>query len=181
MPFEIVQVGDPVLRMTARPLAAEEIAARETHELIEHMRETMQAAPGVGLAAPQIGLPLRIAVIEDRADYQKDIAPESLAERGRRPVEFFALINPRIVDRSEEQDTFFEGCLSLAGFSALVRRSRRVTVEYLDAEGHSQRLEAEGWLARILQHEIDHLDGRLYIDRMDSRSFSTIANLTAKR
>ncbi len=72
---------------------------------------------------------------------------------------------------------FFEGCLSLAGFSALVKRSRQVTVEYWDERGQTRRIEAQGWYARILQHEIDHLYGNLYIDRMDSRSFMSIDNL----
>jgi peptide deformylase len=177
MTFEIVQVGEPVLRQAARPLSAEDIAAPETQELIEHMRETMRAAPGVGLAAPQIGLPLQLAVIEDRPEYMKDITAEKMAERGRRPVEFLVLINPKIVQRSAEEIAFFEGCLSLAGYSAVVKRACRVTVEYLDAHGRPQRLEAEGWPARILQHEIDHLLGTLYIDRMDPRTFTTIANL----
>ena len=177
MTFEIVLVGDPVLRMAARALSAEDIAAPETQELIEHMRETMRAAPGVGLAAPQIGLALQLAVIEDRPEYMKDITAEKLAARGRCPVEFLVLINPRIVERSGEEIAFFEGCLSLPGHSAVVKRARRVTVEYLDAQGRPQRLEAEGWPARILQHEIDHLLGHLYIDRMNPRTFTTIANL----
>ena len=72
---------------------------------------------------------------------------------------------------------FFEGCLSVAGFSALVKRSRRVAVEYLDERARPQRVEASGWFARILQHEIDHLSGRLYIDRMETRSFTSIENM----
>jgi peptide deformylase len=93
-------------------------------------------------------------------------------------VPFQVLINPRITEQSDQQAEFFEGCLSLAGFSALVKRSRQITVEYLDERGQSRRIEAQGWYARILQHEIDHLHGRLYIDRMDSRSFMTVDNLT---
>jgi len=138
----------------------------------------MRDAPGVGLAAPQVGLPLQLAVIEDRPEYARDIAAERLAERERAPVPFQVLINPRIVEQSDEQVEFFEGCLSLAGFSALVERSRRVTVEHLDDRGQLRRIEAQGWYARILQHEIDHLYGRLYIDRMESRSFMSIDNLT---
>src|ERR1700733_11245513 len=142
------------------------------------MHETMGDAPGVGLAAPQIGLALQPAVIEDRPEYTKDIAADRLAERERQAVPFQVLINPRIVERSDEQVEFFEGCLSLAGFSALVKRSRQVTVEYLDQRGQPRRIEAQGWYARILQHEIDHLHGNLYIDRMDSRSFMSVDNLT---
>lgn len=167
-----------MLRQAARPLLQEEIALPETQQLIAWMHETMRDAPGVGLAAPQVGLPIQLAVIEDRPEYSKDIAPERLAERERQPIPFQVLINPRIVERSEQQVEFFEGCLSLAGFSALVKRSHEVTVEYWDELGQPRRIEAQGWYARILQHEIDHLHGRLYIDCMNSRSFMSIENLT---
>jgi peptide deformylase len=176
--LKIVQVGEPVLRQRARPLLQEEIALPETQQLIAWMQETMRDAPGVGLAAPQVGLPLQLAVIEDRPEYSKDVAAERLAERERQSVPFQVLINPAIVEQSEEQVEFFEGCLSLAGFSALVKRYRRVTVEYWDERGEQQRMEAQGWYARILQHEIDHLYGRLYIDRMEPRSFMSLDNLS---
>ena len=178
MRLKIVQAGEPVLRQPARPLLQEEIALAETQQLIAWMHETMRDAPGVGLAAPQVGLPLQLAVIEDRPEYTKDVAAERLAERERQAVPFQVLINPRIVEQSEEQVEFFEGCLSVAGFSALVRRSRQVAVEYWDELGEPHRIEAQGWYARILQHEIDHLYGRLYIDRMESRSFMSIDNLS---
>ncbi len=177
MRLKIVQAGEPVLRQPARALTREEIQLPEIGQLIEWMRETMHDAPGVGLAAPQVGLPISLAVIEDRAEYTQAIAPERLAEREREPVPFLALFNPRITQRSQEQAEFFEGCLSLSGFSALVKRSRTVAVEYDDPHGAPQRIEARGWLARILQHEIDHLNGYLYIDRMEPRSFMTVDNL----
>ncbi|HTR34410.1 MAG TPA: peptide deformylase [Bryobacteraceae bacterium] len=176
MRLKIVQVGEPVLRQQARPLLAEEIALPVTQQLIEWMRDTMRDAPGVGLAAPQIGLPLQLAVIEDRSEYAQSVAAEVLAERERQPVDFQVLINPRIVERSEEEVEFFEGCLSLTGFSALVKRSREVVVEALDEHGQERRIEARGWYARILQHEIDHLHGTLYIDRMAPRSFMSLEN-----
>jgi peptide deformylase len=176
--LKIVQVGEPALRKRARLLLPEEIALPETQQLIAAMQETMRDAPGVGLAAPQVGVPLQLAVIEDRPEYSKDITADRLAERERQVVPFQVLINPIIVEQSEEQVEFFEGCLSLAGFSALVKRSRQVMVEYLDERGRPRRLEAQGWYARILQHEIDHLNGRLYIDRMEPRSFMSIENLT---
>jgi peptide deformylase len=175
--LKIVQVGEPVLRQRARPLLHEEIVLPETQQLIAWMHETMRDAPGVGLAAPQVGLGVQLAVIEDRPEYSKDVAADRLAERERSPVPFQVLINPRIVRHSDEQAEFFEGCLSLAGFSALVKRSRQVVVEYWDQHGLPRRIEAQGWYARILQHEIDHLHGSLYIDRMDSRSFMSIDNL----
>jgi peptide deformylase len=177
MGLTIIQAGEPVLRQVSRALAAAEIVLPATQQLIEDMRETMRKAPGVGLAAPQIGLPLQLAVIEDRPEYLKDVAPERLAERERKPVPFLVLINPRIVEQSKDIAEFYEGCLSLAGFSALVGRSRGVTVEYTDEHAQPKRIEARGWFARILQHEIDHLQGRLYIDQMETRSFTTLDNL----
>ena len=177
MGLTIIQAGEPVLRQVSRALAAAEIVLPATQQLIEDMRETMRKAPGVGLAAPQIGLPLQLAVIEDRPEYLKDVAAERLAERERKPVPFLVLINPRIVEQSKDIAEFYEGCLSLAGFSALVGRSRSVTVEYTDEHAQPKRIEARGWFARILQHEIDHLQGRLYIDQMETRSFTTLDNL----
>jgi len=153
-----------------------EIVGKEIQTLIESMRKTMHEAPGVGLAAPQIGHSLQLAVIEDRAEYHKDISAEQLRERERRPVPFHAIINPRITEKSDDVAEFFEGCLSLPGFSALVPRARTVRVEFLNERGMKETLEASGWYARILQHEIDHLRGTLYIDRMDSRTFGSLDN-----
>jgi len=174
--LKIVQVGDPVLRQTARPLTADEIASKEIQSLIAHMRDTMRDAPGVGLAAPQVGMPLQLAVIEDREEYFKDIAPAQLAERERAAVAFRTIINPRIAEIPGATVEFFEGCLSLAGFSAIVPRARSVRVECLDENGEPRVIEASGWYARILQHEIDHLRGQLYIDRMRSRTFMSLEN-----
>lgn len=177
MLLPIVQAGEPVLRKRARSLTPQEIRTKEIQKLIEHMRETMRAAPGVGLAAPQIGFSLQIAVIEDRKEYHKEVAAEHLAQRERKPVAFHVVINPAI--RVAEDDStveFFEGCLSLPGFFALVPRYRNVRVECLDHRGHAKTIDASGWYARILQHEIDHLYGHLYIDRMHSRSFSSKEN-----
>jgi len=173
----IVQAGDPVLRQRARSLSPGEIHSAEIQNLIEQMREAMRSAPGVGLAAPQVGQSLQLAVIEDRAEYHEDISADLMAERQRKPVPFQVLINPEIVSRSEEHKIFFEGCLSVAGFCALVPRSALLRVNYLDQHGLPQSLEISGWHARIIQHEVDHLQGTLYIDRMLSRSFTSLDNL----
>jgi peptide deformylase len=178
MPLSIVEVGNPVLRRIARALSQKEIHASEIQKLITQMRESMHSAPGVGLAAPQVGHSIQLAVIEDREQYHKDIAPEQLAAKERRPVPFHVLINPKVVWQSEETRAFFEGCLSLPGYTAIVRRVRAVKVECLDEKGNSRSIEATGWYARILQHEIDHLQGRLYIDRMETRSFSSLDNFS---
>jgi peptide deformylase len=176
MPLEIKLAGEPVLRQTARKLTREEILSPSTQQLIEQMRETMYKAPGVGLAAPQIGLGLQLAVIEDKTEYMKDIAPKILAERGRKPVPFQVIMNPVLTLETAPDADFFEGCLSLPGLTALVLRATRVRVECLDHRAQPQILHASGWYARILQHEIDHLHGSLYIDRMEPRSLCTLDN-----
>jgi peptide deformylase len=168
-----------VLRQQARTLTKEEIRSRETQDLIAAMRETMYDAPGVGLAAPQIGLPLRLAVIEDKPEYLKDAPPAFLKERERKPVPFHVIVNPQLKVGDGEKVSFYEGCLSLAGFTAVVPRARSVRVECLDHRGEPEMIEASGWYARILQHEIDHLNGTVYIDRMHPRTFSTIDHFNA--
>ena len=177
MTLPIVQTGDPVLRKVARPLSVEEISGEATKRLIEQMRETMRAAPGVGLAAPQIGESIQLAVIEDRSDYIKDISSEQLAQRQRSPVDFHVIINPQLLVVGEEAVDFFEGCLSIAGFGAVVRRAANVKVDCLNELAEPMTITAKGWYARILQHEIDHLNGMLYIDRMHSRTFSSMENV----
>jgi peptide deformylase len=174
--LKIAQVGEAVLREKARSLAPDEIRSGEIQGLIRDMRETMRDAPGVGLAAPQIGISMQLAVIEDKEEYLKGIAAEELHERERLAVPFHAIVNPVVTARSDETADFFEGCLSLAGFSAVVPRARSVRVDCLDERGHARTIDASGWYARILQHEIDHLLGNLYIDRMRARTFMSLDN-----
>jgi peptide deformylase len=172
-----VQVGEPVLRAKALPVSPKEARSKPVQQLIEWMRETMRDAPGVGLAAPQIGVPLQIAVIEDRAETLRDIPPEQLAERERQPVPFQVVINPKIRLRGKEVE-FFEGCLSMPGFTAVVPRARMARVDCLNHRGETVSVQAIGWHARVLQHEIDHLNGIVYVDRMRSRSLTTADNFT---
>jgi len=174
--LEMKLAGELVLRQTARMLSRGEVLSPEIQQLIENMRETMYKAPGVGLAAPQIGMGLQLAVIEDKAEYMKDIRPEVLAERERRPVPFQVVINPVLTLESVVDADFFEGCLSIPGLTALVSRASSVRVECLDHKARPQTIRASGWHARILQHEIDHLNGSLYIDRMEPRSLCTLDN-----
>lgn len=175
--LKIVQVGDPILRNTARVLTKEEIFDPAIQKLIVWMKNTMRDAPGVGLAAPQVGIPLQIAVIEDREEYTKILKPEELKERDRHPVSFQVIINPKLtLLEVEKQATYYEGCLSLNGYVGSVSRALKVKVEALNEKGESVNIEAQGWYARILQHEIDHLNGTLYIDRMNPRTFTNIEN-----
>jgi peptide deformylase len=157
-----------VLRQAGKTLSPAEIRGPQVQQLIDLMRETMRHAPGVGLAAPQIGLSLQLAVIEDTA--------ESAATE-RAPVPFHVIANPRL-QLGPETVEFYEGCLSLEGFQAIVPRARTVRVEALNHKGEPVVIDATGWYARILQHEIDHLNGTLYIDRMRSRTISTARNFS---
>jgi len=176
MRLKIVQTGEPVLRAQARKLTREEIIGDEIQRLIRDMRETMRDAPGVGLAAPQVGVPLQLALIEDREELLSSLPPHELAEKEREAVPFHVIINPEITPLGDDSVNFYEGCLSLSGFSAVVTRARRVRVTYLNERGEPQSVEASGWYARILQHEIDHLRGTLYIDRMETRTFTSLDN-----
>ncbi len=174
MRLKIVTAGDSVLRQPALPLTVAEIRSPEIQQLIQHMRETMNDAPGVGLAAPQVGFALQLAVVEDKQEYFAGIAAAQLAERERVPVPFHVVINPVLHLESALDVEFFEGCLSVPGFTAIVPRSPTVRVNCLDETGARRVIEASGWYARILQHEIDHLQGTLYIDRMLSRTFCSL-------
>src|SRR5271156_4354632 len=109
MAIPIVQTGDPILRIPARELTRAEILSRPTQDLIEQMRETMRAAPGVGLAAPQIGQGLQLVVVEDPLELQTNLTREQLAERQREPISFHVLINPRLTTTKTESVDFFEG------------------------------------------------------------------------
>jgi peptide deformylase len=176
MLLKLVQIGEEVLRQPARDVLLEELHSGAFSRLIADMHETLREAPGVGLAAPQVGVSIRLAIIEDLPEYSREISAGQMAERERQPIPFHVIVNPEIVARGEEQREFFEGCLSLAGFTALVPRARQVTVRCLDEKGQPRVIEASGWYARILQHEIDHLNGTVYIDRMHSSTFMTHDN-----
>lgn len=174
--LKIQQSGQPVLRESAAPLGQRQIRSQEIRELIEMMRETLRDAPGVGLAAPQVGVGLQLVVIEDRELYHRDLNPEQLVDRERRPVPFHVLINPRLTFVDPQPLCFFEGCLSVSGYTAVTPRAAAVRVRALNERAAPVEIEARGWYARILQHEIDHLVGRLYVDRMITNTFMTTTN-----
>ena len=160
----IVRAGAPVLRAATAPydgqLSDDELAA-----LIDVMHRTVRAAPGVGLAAPQIGLPLALAVVED---------PLADPAREREPVPFRVLVNPRYEALGGELAAFEEGCLSVPGYSAVVARHRRVRLVSHDERGTALDEELVGWPARIVQHETDHLGGTLYLDKADLRTLAAL-------
>jgi peptide deformylase len=148
---EIVTIPEPVLRKKARKVTD---FGPELQTLIDDMVETMRAAPGVGLAAPQVASPLRVIVVEF-GDEDDDEAPQKL----------YTLVNPEIVRLSEETVVGTEGCLSIPGFIGDVERVEQITIKGQNRQGQPMRVKASGWLARIFQHEIDHLNGVLYTDR----------------
>jgi peptide deformylase len=177
MKLKIVQAGDPVLRKRSRLLTKEEILSPSIRELIPLMRDTMREAPGVGLAAPQIGESIQLAVIEDRATYIENLSDEELAARQRSAIPFHVIINPKLTAVGNSSAVFFEGCLSVGGYQAVVDRALDVRVECLNERAEEVTINAHGWYARILQHEIDHLNGILYVDRMKSRTLTTGENI----
>ena len=173
----IVQTGRLVLRERAEEVDVSWIGTPEFDTLINDMIETMRKAPGVGLAAPQIDVSLRIFVVEDRSEVVEALDDEVVSRSERHAVPLRVFVNPTLEVVDDEMVEFYEGCLSVAGFAAIVNRYRRVRVRALNERGEVFEVEWQGWPARILQHEFDHLDGELYIDRMDSRTFSTVRNL----
>jgi peptide deformylase len=144
----ILKYGDATLHTRAREIDA---ITPEVDRLVGDMIETMYAAPGVGLAAPQVGVPLRVFVVD--------------VSVGRDPAGLVVMINPEIVEIDGVQ-TEEEGCLSVPGFNATVVRPIRVVVKGLDRDGSEHRVEGTGLLARAFQHEMDHLDGTLFVDRL---------------
>jgi peptide deformylase len=175
MALNICTVGDPVLRQTARTLSAEEILSPTIQDLIKNMRETMWRAPGVGLAAPQVGESLQLAVLEDRPEFHRKLNEAEVKEWQSTLYDYRVLINPRIeLLSSPSEVSEYEGCLSIPGFMANVLRAQSVRVTCLNEKAEPQFIEANGPYARVLQHEIDHLNGVLYIDRMESGTFTTI-------
>ena len=155
----VVLMNHPILRRKAHKVRPADIPA--LGELIDDMIETMRAEPGVGLAAPQVGVSLRLAVIEYAPPLPEDAPPGTPPPRPRR----YVIINPEIVSRSSEMVTDIEGCLSVPGYVGRVTRHAAVTVMALNRQGRPQKIKAQGWLARIFQHEIDHLNGVLFVDR----------------
>jgi peptide deformylase len=173
----IIQCGDPVLRRAAQPVDPADLRTAELQRLIVQMRATMEDAPGVGLAAPQVGVSLQLAVLQDGPERWGKLADEERAARERIELPFTVLVNPRVTPLDGDGLAgFYEGCLSVPGLAALVARHRAVRVEALDEHGEPVDRVYSGWPARIVQHEADHLGGRLYLDRAETRSLTTADN-----
>ena len=149
---QIVTLPDPILRRKAKPVTRFDA---ELQTLIDDMIETMREAPGVGLAAPQVGIPERVIVVEYAEDEEDEAAPKKL----------YVMVNPEIKSASEETEEGIEGCLSVPGWQGEVERALAVTVKGLTSRGKPMKVKAKGWMARIFQHEIDHINGVVFTDR----------------
>lgn len=149
--LEIVKLPEPILRRKAHKVDS---ITREMQTLIDNMIETMRDAPGVGLAAPQVSVPLRIIVVEYGDDDDET-----------KPKKLYALVNPEIIKTSEEVVEGIEACLSVPDLAGTVDRFEEVIVRGVNRQGKSVKIKASGWLARIFQHEIDHVDGIVFTDR----------------
>ena len=154
---EIAQLGNPVLRSIALPV--EDIESDRIQKIIDDLMATVAPANGVGIAAPQIAESYRLFIVASRPSLRYPHAPE---------MEPTAMINPRIIARSEEMVKDWEGCLSVPGIRGLVPRHRSIEIEYSDRQGKLQRQELTDFVARIFQHEYDHLDGIVFVDRVES-------------
>ncbi len=156
---DIVKHPNDILRRKALPVNTIDVAMRK---LLDDMVETMRAAPGVGLAGPQVNVPLRVIVVE----YGEE--PEEDGNGQQTPKQLFALVNPEITRSSTETASATEGCLSIPGLIGDVERAESVTIKALNKRGQPVKIKAKGWLARIFQHEVDHLNGVLFIDRAEN-------------
>ena len=150
---EIVTVPHKSLRRKARKVTS---FGSDLQTLIDDMVETMRAAPGVGLAAPQVDVPLRVIVVEFNESEDEETPPK-----------LYVVVNPKITRFSSDQEVGTEGCLSIPSIVGDVERPEAVTVKGLNRRGQPQKIKASGWLARIFQHEVDHLDGVLFVDRAE--------------
>lgn len=160
---DIIRMGHPTLRTPARPLADAEIGSPAISRLVDDMVDTLHHAGGIGLAAPQVNEPLRLAIIE---------IPEGASRYGEIPaMPLTVFVNPEVeVIDPHVRAGFWEGCLSVPGLRGYVQRPQHVRVRALNLAGEALDLELRGFLATVLQHEFDHLDGKLYIDRMDDHT-----------
>nr|NP_731495.1 uncharacterized protein Dmel_CG31373 [Drosophila melanogaster]AAN13481.1 uncharacterized protein Dmel_CG31373 [Drosophila melanogaster] len=168
------QIGDPVLRQRAEEVPPEDIDSREINQIIDGMVKVLRHYDCVGVAAPQVGIPLRIIVMEFREGKQEQFKPEIYEERKMSILPLAVFINPELEIISSQVNKHPEGCMSVRGYSAEVERYDKVRIRGIGKLGTPSEMELEGWNARIAQHEVDHLNGTIYMDRMDLSTFNCI-------
>ncbi len=167
----IVKLGDPILRKKARRISMDELASEEMQRFIDDLIETMKAANGAGLAAPQVGHSVAIAAVHVQDNPRYPYKPN---------VPLTVFVNPTITPLTDETEMLYEGCLSVPDLRGRVPRVMRIRVEAVDRHGAPLDFEARGLTAGTYQHEFDHLEGRLFVDRVaDPSTFSTWANFDA--
>lgn len=170
----VCQVGDPVLRCHAAPVDASVVLGSEVQDVIATMVKVMRKLQCVGLSAPQVGVPLRILALEFPESMLEDVSPAAREARGVSVVPLRVFVNPQLRVLDGRTVVFQEACESISGFSASVPRYLAVEVSGLNDKAEPVTWQASGWPARIIQHEMDHLDGVLYIDRMDCKTFINV-------
>ncbi|XP_053304769.1 peptide deformylase, mitochondrial [Spea bombifrons] len=170
----VTQTGDPVLRCQAAPVPPARITHPDTVKVLDRMVRVLRAGGCVGLSAPQLGVPLRILAVELSEQMCRMVPPEVLAAREMAPFPLQVFINPEMHVLDSRTLSFPEGCSSVRGFSAVVPRYYSVELSGLNTKGERISWQAKGWAARIVQHEMDHLNGVLYIDKMDPRTFTNV-------
>ena len=158
--YEILKLGNPILRRTAKEVSKEEILSENIQNLIDDMWNVMEKAGGIGLAAPQIGISIQLAVIKlERSSDRYENLEDS---------EEFIIFNPELEVINPEKQGFWEGCLSVPGLRGYVKRPKKLKISYLNEKAEKKVVIVEDFLATVFQHELDHLFGYLYVDRLDS-------------
>ncbi|XP_011755998.1 conserved oligomeric Golgi complex subunit 8 isoform X2 [Macaca nemestrina] len=174
-PFpHVCQVGDPVLRGVAAPVERAQLGGPELQRLTQRLVQVMRRRRCVGLSAPQLGVPLQVLALELPEALCRECPPRQRALRQMEPFPLRVFVNPSLRVLDSRLVTFPEGCESVAGFLACVPRFQAVQISGLDPNGEQVAWQASGWAARIIQHEMDHLQGCLFIDKMDSRTFTNV-------
>ncbi|XP_007992005.2 peptide deformylase, mitochondrial isoform X2 [Chlorocebus sabaeus] len=174
-PFpHVCQVGDPVLRGVAAPVERAQLGGPELQRLTQRLVQVMRRRRCVGLSAPQLGVPLQVLALELPEVLCRECPPRQRALRQMEPFPLRVFVNPNLRVLDSRLVTFPEGCESVAGFLACVPRFQAVQISGLDPNGEQVAWQASGWAARIIQHEMDHLQGCLFIDKMDSRTFTNV-------
>jgi len=156
---EIIKMGNPILRYIAEPVTKEEIGSIELNSLIQDMKDTLESVGGIGLAAPQIGISKQLAIIHVPEDSERYTESEASEE--------YIIINPKVSFIDHSLQGSWEGCLSVPGLRGYVKRPRKIRVDYIDTNSKNSSLEVEDFLATVFQHELDHLLGHLYVDKIE--------------
>ncbi|XP_073440256.1 conserved oligomeric Golgi complex subunit 8 isoform X2 [Dendrobates tinctorius] len=170
----VAQTGDPILRVQTQTVPPDHISHPDTQAILSRMVQVLKSCGCVGISAPQLGLPLRIMTLELREEMCQLVPPDVRTQREMEPFTLKIFINPTMRILDSRKLSFPEGCSSIHGFSAVVPRYHSVEISGLNEKGEATSWKAQGWAARVIQHEMDHLDGVLYVDKMDPRTFVNV-------